>query len=176
MKRWTLLAVAFCLISLSAVAYDKPTINHDGWRFEISMPFGYKEHNYQIVSKDNGHPVRYGEKSEKFYVRPGNCGIAEGGNWNDCDNDRERTEMTSFRNLLYHSGDEYWYRWSIYFPKDHTNLWPVKVSYAEFKAIGCPDPIFQILETKMVNPKGELMIYFSSADKLASTAGNALLD
>ena len=152
-------------ISTQVVAFDR--ITHDGWRFEISMPWGYKEHNHDIVTKTNGHPVRYGKRSEKFDVRPGDCGITKNGGWNDCENDRERTEMSSHGTLKYHSGDEYWYRWSLFLPKDHTNLYPVKVTFAEFKHIGCPDPMFQLLEARMKSDKGELMAYFSSADKLS---------
>ena len=55
--------------------------------------------------------------------------------------------MTSYEDLLYYSGDEYWYRWSLFIPKGHTNLYPVKVSYAQFKGLGC-DPVFKLQEAE----------------------------
>ncbi len=122
-----------------AMAWD--TVSHDGWRFEISTPFGHKEHNYQVVYKQDGHPVRFGEKSERFEVRPGDCGTTENGGWNDCENDRERTEMSSHKNHILYNGDENWYRWSIFFPKNYEVMHPIWMTFGQFKQIGC-HPVF----------------------------------
>ena len=166
MEKKTLPSVAILviaiLISHSAIAWD--TISHDGWNFRISLPHGYKDHNHEVVKLTDGYPVRFGNKAEKFDVRPGDCAISTSGHWSDCENDRERTEMTSIDDLQYHSGDEYWYRWSIFFPNSHKILWPAKVSYAEFKPIGCR-PIYQVLESKIgFISKGELSLYLSRHD------------
>lgn len=160
-------------IDLAMASSNFNRISHDGWNFRISTPWGLDDHNHQVVSSDNGHPVRYGKRSERFDVRPGDCGVTENGKWSDCENDRERTEMASNRDIIYHNDDEYWYRWSLFIPKGHKNLWKTKVSYAEFKPLGC-GPIFQLLETKIRSDKGEVMAYFPNADRLNSPADNWL--
>jgi hypothetical protein len=62
-----------------------------GWRFVRSLPDGAKKHGYRLVSTP-AHPARYGTKSERFEVRPGDCSRRLGG-WDDCKNDRERSEL-----------------------------------------------------------------------------------
>jgi len=44
-------------------------------------------HGYQIVNA----PVRAGQESQRFEVRPGDCGKSK--TWNDCETDRERSEI-----------------------------------------------------------------------------------
>ena len=68
-------------------------------------------------------------KVEVFEVRSGDCGFHE--TWNDCLTDRERSELTQVLKDTV-AGDEYWYGWSIYFPKDFINLSPAKVSLGQF--------------------------------------------
>merc|ERR1711964_629379 len=80
----------------------------------------------QVVNKEDGHPVRSGNQSIRFEVRPGDCGHNE--DWNDCDTDRERHELTGKRM----SGGEWWYSWSIYLPKDFINVHPTKVCLGQF--------------------------------------------
>ena len=45
---YTILSNSKCL------AYYGPGVNHDGWQFVFSHPFGLKEHTYQVVSKAKG--------------------------------------------------------------------------------------------------------------------------
>ena len=91
-----------------------------GWRFERSLRVGAKKHGYQVVSAPY-HPVRYGQNSEKFEVRPGDCSRSTEGGWDDCKNDRERSELSQ-RGNTQKEGDEYWYRWSIYIPESQINF------------------------------------------------------
>ena len=120
-----------------------------GWRFKRSLPVGAKKHGYQVVSAPE-HPVRYGKKSERFEVRPGDCsrGIPPD-NWDDCKNDRERSELVQddWPQIGYRQreGDEYWYRWSIYIPEGHQNIYPPKLMYGQFHESGCP-PTFMFQE------------------------------
>ena len=44
---------------------------------------GYKKHGFQIVNKEDGHPVRAGNQSIRFEVRHGDCGMDKDG-WSDC--------------------------------------------------------------------------------------------
>ena len=144
------------------------TISHDGWNFKMDPSWGLNDHNHQVVSSDDGHPVRYGKFSERFEVRPGDCGITGASN-SDCERDKERSEMSGIKDKWF-SG-EYWYRWSLFIPKGHKNLWKTKTSYAQFKPVGC-GPIFQLLETKMKSNKGELMVHFPYTEKFYSSADN----
>lgn len=105
-----------------------------GWRFRRSLPVGATSHGHRTVSAPD-HPVRYGKHSERFEVRPGDCSSSKRG-WNDCDNDRERSELIQVSPTQY-EGDEYWYRWSILLPEGHRNLYPVKSAYGQFHQKRC---------------------------------------
>ena len=91
-----------------------------------SLSRNYKKYGMQVVDKKDGHPVRAGQKSIRFEVRPGDCGYNEG--WSDCDTDRERHELSGKRM----SGGEWWYSWSIYLPKDFINIYPTKLALGQF--------------------------------------------
>ena len=152
-QRWHEPSATFAIMAAifhPAMAWD--TVSHDGWRFEISTPFGHKKHNYQVVYKEDGHPVRFGRKSERFEVRPGDCGTTENGGWNDCENDRERTEMSSHKNHMLYNGDESWYRWSIFFPKNYETVHPVHMTFGQFKQVGChPSFTFNVIGHRLAN-------------------------
>ena len=113
-----------------------------GWGFSRSLPLGAKKHGYQVVSAPD-HPVRYGQYSEKFEVRPGDCSKGMGGH-DDCKTDRERSELIQ-RGYTQRGGDEFWYRWSIYLPPTHQNIYKTKLAYAHFHQEGCP-PVLMFQE------------------------------
>ena len=58
--------------------------------------------------------ARAGEKSQRFEVRPGDCGADSG--WSDCKNDRERSEFRLERGFS--PGGSQWIGFSIYLPED----------------------------------------------------------
>ena len=58
--------------------------------------------------------VRAGKKSQKFEVRPGDCGV--GSTWSDCANDRERSEARGEKGWA--PGANKWLAASIYIPED----------------------------------------------------------
>ena len=69
-----------------------------------------------------------GKKSIRFESNNGECGKEP--KWNDCTNDRERTE------LYYHKKPwkkERWYRFYIYFPKDYSSVAPAQMSLIQWK-------------------------------------------
>ena len=49
--------------------------------------------------------------------------------WNDCEKDRERSELSSKNNN--YPGNEYWYGWFIYFPEDYPNIYPTKTALGQ---------------------------------------------
>ena len=166
MKRIVLAGIVVIAMTADlALASNFRTISHDGWGFRQSLPFGLNGYNSKQVSKKDGYPVRFGEKSERFEVRPGDCSASASGSWNDCANDRERSEMTSIDTTMFNNGDEYWYRWSIYFPEKHVNLYPVWMTYGQFKQVGC-DPVFTFIEADWSGGKygvGDFGSYMTSA-------------
>ena len=86
-----------------------------------------RSHGYTVVAD----PTRVAPTKmvEVFEVQSGDC-ASEGG-WNDCQNDRERSEMSE-QNKTNYPGEEYWYGWSIYFPNDYRNVYPTQVTLGQF--------------------------------------------
>ena len=155
MKLVIMTLIAVIVVSSTSLSANFRTISHDGWNFRQSLQFGMKEYNSKVVTKKDGDPVRFGKKSEKFEVRPGDCGSSVNGNWNDCENDRERSEMTSLESTKFNNGDEYWYRWSIFFPKDYDALHPMHMTFGQFMQVRCKKPIFSFntKEASRYDPK-----------------------
>jgi len=124
---------------LSGLSYEKYTL--------IPEPPDYM---MNVLDKSDGHPVRAGNKSIRFEVRPGDCfsvKVADGVYDSfDCtiypliegQGDRERFEIQS--EIL--EIKEHWFSWSIYFPEDFKNNWPIKSNFGQFKERGGWDPIW----------------------------------
>ena len=127
---------------LSGLLYEEYTLSPE-----------YPDYMMNVLDKSDGHPVRAGNKSIRFELRPGDCfkfvGINDsygGGNYSDCtkypliegQGDRERFELQS--EIL--EKKEHWFSWSIYFPEDFKNNWPYKNSFGQFKELGGADPIW----------------------------------
>jgi len=127
----TAIIMVFTSPTLSADETALPQDVASGWGTEWlkSMHRGYKPYGFQIVDRKSGHPVRLGNKSIKFEVRPGDCGRND--DWDDCANDRERHELSQLGNYQ-KSGDENWYAWSIFVPADTANIWPTRVHLGQF--------------------------------------------
>ena len=105
---------------------------------------GYKKHGFQL-NKEDGHPVRAGSQSIRFEVRHGDCGKDTDGGWSDCKNDRERHELSGGDSSM--SSGEHWFSWSIYFPKDHQNLYPLSNAFGQFHQKD-GNPIFMFKELR----------------------------
>ena len=56
---------------------------------EVSTVSHKNIYSFEKVKAKDGHPIRSGEESMRFEVRPGDCGISKGG-YDDCKNDAER--------------------------------------------------------------------------------------
>jgi len=105
----------------------------------------YKDYGMQVVDEKDGHPVRSGKKSIRFEVRDGDCGKDDYGGWSDCKGDRERHELSANQKEDTMSKGEYWFSWSLYFPEDHQNLWPLSNNYGQFHQKEGP-PVFMFKE------------------------------
>lgn len=97
-----------------------------GDTYEKNPIHGYKLHGACVVTKGGGHPVRLGNQSIKFEVRPGDCGYGSG--WSDCEKDRARHELIGKRR----EDGEYWYNWSVYLPLDFQNVYPINLTIGQF--------------------------------------------
>ena len=71
---------------------------------------------FKIVNKSDGHPVRLGEQSIRFEVRPGDCGLSPGG-YDDCKHNSERHELNAIKEVNSLKGVT-WHTYSLYLPKD----------------------------------------------------------
>lgn len=69
-----------------------------------------------------------GDKSIRFESNNGECGKEP--KWNDCTNDRERTELYYKKKPW---KKERWYRFYIYLPKDYNSIAPAKMSLIQWK-------------------------------------------
>ena len=107
----------------------------------------FKDYGVQVVNKKDGHPVRAGSQSIRFEVRDGDCGKDKEGGWNDCKGDRERHELAINKKGQKMSKGEYWFSWSLYFLKEHQNLWPLSNNYGQFHQEGGP-PVFMFKELR----------------------------
>ena len=107
----------------------------------------YKDYGMQVVNKKDGHPVRAGKQSIRFELRHGDCGKDKQGGWSDCKGDRERHEVSSHGEADRMSKGEYWFSWSVYFPKDHKNLYPLSNNYGQFHQKS-GEPVFMFKELR----------------------------
>ena len=114
----------------NCLAINLPNDVSSGNNYFKSMDeFGqFKDYGAEIVSKSDGYPVRSGQKSLRFEIRGGDCQNNSKG-WNDCELKRERHELHGKK--LFRKG-EWWYAWSIFFPKDFKEVAPVRVYMGQF--------------------------------------------
>ena len=110
-----------------------------GCVWQVSKRTKGLDHQIQIVSKENGHPVRDGKLSLRFEVRPGECWGSfdkkDLANDNQPDNDCERTNGKSERAEIgtkkFYKGKK-WYAWSIYIPEGQELLNPSNLKLFQF--------------------------------------------
>ncbi|MDB4165237.1 hypothetical protein N9816_02960 [Gammaproteobacteria bacterium] len=62
--------------------------------FGVTHPIGSNEWSCDVVTDKTKHPIKSGEKSFRFELRPDECSRNNG--FDDCINDRSRTELTSW--------------------------------------------------------------------------------
>lgn len=91
--------------------------------------------SYSYMTAVAPEPIRYGDTSDRFEVRNGDCG--SDGSWSDCSNDRERAEVKGTN----YGGGSHWYGWSIYVPDDYVNIYPTKTNLGQFYEHG-KGPVF----------------------------------
>jgi len=150
MKKKLTLLILFLFVSNTSYSEETVKLPKDtssGYkRLFKSLDYGqYKDYGMQVVDIKDGHPVRSGKQSVRFEVRSGDCekNYYDDSEWSDCDNDRERHELSGGGDTM--SEGEYWFSWSIYFPEDHINLYPLFNNYGQFHQKGGA-PVFMFKE------------------------------
>lgn len=127
------LAIMFALgiASLPAHAYDT-YMKHNST--DVSNKKVYlklfkdknKKKQWQLVSADEGHPVRDGKKSWRFEVQEGWCG--EDSKHSDCNSGRYRSEVST-KDGTKISKKPFWMSVSIYIPQDYKSNPNVSVTW-----------------------------------------------
>ena len=142
------LGLLLCNVGLAKTLVKLPKDTSSGFKKVHKSLTGkyYKDYGMQVVDKKDGHPVRAGEQSIRFEVRDGDCGKDPDG-WSDCKGDRERHELSVAGKKDLMSKGEYWFSWSIYFPKDHQNLYPLSNNYGQFHQKK-GEPVFMFKELR----------------------------
>ena len=142
------LSLLWCDVGLAKTLVKLPKDTSSGFKKVHKSLTGkyYKDYGMQVVDKKDGHPVRAGDKSIRFEVRSGDCGSDPDG-WSDCKNDRERHELTVGGKKDLMSKGEYWFSWSVYFPEEHQNLYPLSNNYGQFHQRK-GEPVFMFKERK----------------------------
>ncbi len=142
------LGLLLCNVGLAKILVKLPKDTSSGFKKVHKSLTGkyYKDYGMQVVDKKDGHPVRAGEQSIRFEVRDGDCGKDPDG-WSDCKGDRERHELSVAGKKDLMSKGEYWFSWSIYFPTDHQNLYPLSNNYGQFHQKK-GEPVFMFKELR----------------------------
>ena len=125
-----LTTIIILFVASTSVAASNPNNIERGSFDQYFRSLNDTDHGYLIIKDVTGSaPTKL---IEVFEVRPGDCNEDE--NWSDCDNDRERSELSEGGKTMH--GDEYWYGWSIYFPKEYSNIYPTKTALGQFHQKG----------------------------------------
>ena len=137
-----------CLVAVFVLCGFSPEPGDiSGWNFVRSLPVGASVHGVGVAHAPL--PVHHGKTSLRFEIRPGDCSAGKHG-WDDCTRDRERAELkqTDYQR----HGETWWYKFSIFVPAGHRNIWPAKLSFAQFHQEGAKPAIM------LQNHKGGLWL------------------
>ena len=105
-----------------------------------------EDHQIQIVSSADGHPVRDGKLSLRFEVRPGECWGEFNGQMandyqpnNDCERTNGKAERAEISTKKFYKGNK-WYAWSIYIPEGQEKFDPSSLKLSQFDHNGWMKP------------------------------------
>ena len=86
--------------------------------------------------------VRYGNKSQRFEIRHGDCSGEPG--WDDCKNDRRRIERAYYLKANKVINKVLWFGYSIYLPTDFEDVAPSNAGLGQVKLVGYRQPIWDL--------------------------------
>ena len=105
--------------------------SHSGYERHVNY-YGQNEHNYSYISDINF--ARRGSFYQRFELRDGDCFGDE--DWNDCDNNRERIELSSEPEQK--PEDVQCFSYSIRLDKAFIDIHPTKTTLGQVHQIGGP--------------------------------------
>ena len=108
----------------------------------LDSSLAYKN-SYDVIDtskEDIGMPKPPVSIVERFEVVDGGCAYRDCGELRDSGSsgDRERKELkVPTHNRDTNDGDEFWYTWSIYFPKNYKSIVPAQSTFGQWHAKSC---------------------------------------
>ena len=118
-------------------------------------------HGYKIVDD----VVRAGSKSQRFEVRAGDCDASS--DWSDCDNDRERSEISLRRWWGY--GSDVWIGFSVYLSESFETSSHVRTTVGQIHQRGGPSGVagglpadFPLMQMEMLGNRYFMRVHLLS--------------
>ena len=129
-------------------------------------------HGYTIVSD----VVRAGAQAQRFEVRSGDCASDRWSSWNDCDNDRERSEISLERRWAY--GTDMWIGFSVYLPENFETSSRVRTTVGQIHQRGGPSGVAGGLPSRPPLMQLEMLgnRYFLNLHVLSGASANVQTD
>ena len=128
-KKTLVMALSFPLLAIALGGCQ--TLNKGSFG-DFRRSLNNTSYGYTLVADPTGTAPT--AMIERFEVQPGDC--ASSPQWSDCDNDRERSELTGSKDN--HRGKSYWYGWSMFVPHDYPNVCPTKTALGQFHQTNAP--------------------------------------
>ena len=111
------------------------TLNLSGTKFKIHVSneayknakknnFSWLDYGFNLVNKEDGHPVRFGDTSQRFELHIDDCGaLYKKGKYRDCERKYKYHRLEAGTNdeswdYLFGHGDKRWFTFSLYLPAD----------------------------------------------------------
>ena len=117
---------SICLVALSSLVLIGCSTIDRGNFGHMKRSLSHTSYGHEVIQDPtNKAPT---DQVERFELRHGDCSSNQ--TWSDCNNDRERTELSQQGNNRY--GSSSWYGWYFYVPKSYKNIYPVKVALGQF--------------------------------------------
>ncbi len=125
-----ILGLLFCTNSFAKTKFSevKKALKEDGYGKAVPEKFHHLNSPKAINPVSISDFSIIGDKSIRFESNDGECWKEP--KWNDCTNDRERTELYYKKKPW---KKERWYRFYIHLPKDYNSIAPAKMSLIQWK-------------------------------------------
>lgn len=120
------------VVIAGTIALAPPQTNADPLYTNGILSLNDTDWGYSITEE----VVRAGELAQRFEVRSGDCTVDPYSGWDDCANDRERSEISLNEELLH--GENHWIGFSVYLPERFLTSMRVNSTVGQLKMVGGP--------------------------------------
>lgn len=137
LARWTTIVISRISILFTAFASTcaLAVLPTQAKPLPVVRSLSNTSYGYVIVHS----PVRAGRIAQRFELRPGDC--FHDNFWDDCSNDRSRTEVRIDRK--YPFGSNFWVGFSLYVPRDFKTSRRVRTTVGQLQQHGGPSGVAQ---------------------------------